>query len=167
MLAKKGIEIDRDSEISSMRNFKFKDWDFVRNLFKNEAREKGVSPEVLYAQQGRDKSDKLEIQEDVKKRAERTFNWIRYFAENADLEGKKMHIIGVSHREFIGPIIEDIFGSDAGGENYIRYGEGLNIKFDYNPQTKEMVISAEFRGQKINNIIFDKEKRKFIVRQNE
>ncbi|MFA5098758.1 MAG: hypothetical protein WC461_00875 [Candidatus Paceibacterota bacterium] len=167
VLAKKGIEIDRDSEISSMNNFKVKDWDFVKNLFRNEAKEKGVSPEVLYTQQGRDKSNKLEIQEDVKKRAERTFNWIRYVAENANLEGKKLHIIGVSHREFIGPIIEDIFGPDAGGENYIKYGEDLNIKFDYNPQNKEMVISAEFRGQKVNNIVFNKEKRKFAVKQNE
>ncbi len=167
VLVKKGIEIDRDSKISSIRNFRVKDWDFVRNLFGNEAKEKGISPEILYTQQGRDKDDKLEVQEDVKKRADRTFNFIRYFAENANLEGKKLHIIGVSHSEFVGPIIEDIFGPDMGGENYIKYGEGLNIKFDYNPQTKEMAISAEFRGQKVDNIVFDKEKRKFIVKKHE
>jgi len=160
-LAKRKIEVYKDSEIHTMRNFDQKDKEFMEK-FLQEAAEKGISPDVFYAQQKRGKNEKFETQEEVRKRMERVFNWIRHLAEHANLQGRKLHIIGVSHFEFLNPLIKDIFGYEAERGESVTFGEIIKVNFDYNSANKEMSISAEFRGQRKDNIIFDKEKRKFI-----
>ena len=164
LLAKKGIDVYKDSSVTSMRNFEQRDMGFINDLLRKIA-SAGKSPELMYARDPelQEKNDKFETQPEVKRRAERVFNWIRYLAEHANLEGKRLRIIGVSHFEFINPIMEDIFGSKAEeGEGVVK-GEGINVKFGYDLESKKMNISANFRGEHKDGITFDKEKRRFIA----
>jgi len=163
LLNERRIKAYKDSEINTMRNFDQRDKEFMEKFWQ-EAEKKGISPETLYTQKGQDKSDKFETQEEVRERTERVFNWIGYLTERANLQSKKLHIIGVSHFEFLNPVIEDVFGYKIKEKDFVKYGEGIRVNFDYNPTDKEMQISAEFRGEKKDNITFDKKKRKFIVK---
>ncbi|MBI2033686.1 MAG: histidine phosphatase family protein [Candidatus Liptonbacteria bacterium] len=164
VLDQRGIDIHKKSAISSMRNFDQKDKEYFTELFKEfEAQQ---SPfDVTYARDPRfqEKSDKFESQPEVRERAGRVFNAIDYLARHAKLENKKLHIIGASHFEFLNPVMEDIFGYKVEEGQGMRYGEGMRIFFDYDSVRKETKISAEFRGERKDNIIFDKGKRKFIV----
>lgn len=99
-----------------------------------------------------------------RKRAERVYNWIRYLAERADLEGKTLHIIAVSHYELLNPIMEDIFHFKGEEGDGYKSAESMNIEFCFDKQTKEFSISASFRGEKVDNVIFDTEQRKFFVK---
>ena len=167
LLTEKGIEIYKDSPISSMRNFDQHDKQFMNNIWKKLA-PTGKSAEVIYSSdpEFQEKNEKFESQPEVRKRAEKVFNWIRYLSEHADLKGKRLHVIGVSHFEFINPIMEDIFGHKVEEGYGVQKGECMTIKFDYNPADKEMVISADFRGEHKDGINFDKNKRKFFIKNN-
>ena len=164
VLNHKGIDVYKESTISSMRNFDQKDKEYFTKLFKEfEAHQKPF--EVAYSRDPRfqEKSDKFESQPEVRERAGRVFNWIDYLARHAKLENKKLHIIGASHFEFLNPVMEDIFGYKVEEGQGMKYGEGMRVFFDYDSVRKETTISAEFRGERKDNIIFDKEKRKFVV----
>jgi len=164
LLEEKGIEIYKDSSIKSMRNFDQHDEEFMKDLWDKIA-PTGKSAELMYSRDPelQEKNDKFESQPEVKRRAGRVFNQIRYLAEHANLKGKRLHIIGVTHFEFINPIMEDIFGLKVEEGKGIEKGEEITIKFDYNPQIKEMKISADFRGEHKDQINFDKEKRVFTI----
>ncbi|EKE21346.1 MAG: hypothetical protein ACD_7C00272G0001 [uncultured bacterium] len=166
LLEERNITVYKDSSIRSMRNFDQYDKEFLNDFWEKLA-PIGKSAEQVYAgdPEFQEKNDKFESQPEVKRRAERVFNYIRSLAEHANLQGKRMRIIGVSHFEFLNPIIEEIFGLKVEKGEGINKGEEMSVTFDFNPQSKEMKISADFRGEHKSKIIFDKEKRKFIVEE--
>jgi len=163
-LTKRGVEVYRDSEISSMRNFDQYDKQFMNDFWKSLV-PTGKSAEIIYSSDPKfqKKNEKFESQSEVRRRAGRVFNWIRYLAEHADLKGKKLHIIGSSHFEFLNPIMEDIFMYKVEEGQGIKKGENLSIQFNFNPSNKELSISADFRGEHKDGITFDKEHRKFVL----
>lgn len=164
LLEAHGIQVYKDSAIESMRNFDQRDREFMNNLWE-EMVSVGKAPELAYARDSdfQEKNEKFESQPEVKKRAERVFNYIRYFAEHANLQGKRLRIIGVSHFEFLNPIIEDIFGTRIEEGEGMKKGEDMSVTFDFDPASKDMKIEADFRGKHEKNIVFDKEKRRFIT----
>jgi len=164
LMDEKKIEIYHRGVTGSMRNFDQKDKKYLEELW-HDAEKAGVSADVLYAKHPKfqAQSEKFETQGEVRKRAERVFNWIRYLAEHAKKTDKTIHIIGVSHFEFLNPIMEDLFGHKVEEGKGISYGEDLKVIFNYNKTTHKMNIEAEFRGNKKSNIIFDKKTRRFII----
>jgi len=165
-LAAKGVEAYKDSEIPSMRCFDQHDVQFMNKLWPELAKQ-GKSPEVEYTTNPdwQVKNEKFETQPQVRKRAERVFNWIRYMAEHAQLDGKRLRIIGATHFEFMNPIAEDIFGTRVDQGEGVKKGEGMRIRFDFDKEKGEMSIAADFRGKHIDNITFDKKNRKFIINE--
>ncbi len=163
-LKKNGIAVYKDRAISSMKNFDYYDKEYMDDLW-NKLTLAGESPELMYARDSdfQEKNDKFESQPEVKERAERVFNYIRYLAEHINLKGKRLCIVGVSHFEFLNPIMEDIFGPKVETNEGINKGEDIEFNFDYNPGTKNTSVSVEFRGESKDGIIFDKEKRNFII----
>lgn len=117
-----------------------------------------MSPVTKY----KDKMSEEESEEKIRENAGRVFNWLRYMAENAAKMHKKLHIVGVSHHEFLNPIREDIFPFDVGVGPGFQKGENIHIKFYFNKDKRELSISASMRECTVDNIIFDKEQRKFI-----
>ena len=166
LLVEKGIEIYKDSAIPSMRNFDQHDEQFMNDLWEKIA-PTGKSAEIMYSRdpEFQEKNEKFESQPEVRKRAERVFNWVRYLAEHAELKGKKLHIVGVSHFEFLNPIMEDIFEHKVEEGYSVKKGEDMTIQFDFDPSSKELVISADFRGEHKDGISFDKDRRKFFIKK--
>ncbi|MGD1003127.1 MAG: phosphoglycerate mutase family protein [Minisyncoccia bacterium] len=166
LLAEKGVEIRKESEISSLRNFDQKNKEFVSKMWP-ELKAQGKSPEEAFARDPifQEESDKFESQPEVRERAGRVFNWIRYIAEHAQLQGKRLRIIGVSHSEILNPVMEDIFGRKIEEGNGVKNGEDLRISFDYDQVSHETDISAEFRGEQRSGITFDKKKRVFVAQE--
>lgn len=164
LLEKRGVPILKDSSIESMRSFDQHDMEFMNDLWAKIA-PVGHSAEIMYSRdpEFQEKNEKFESQPEVKKRAERVFNWIRYFAERANLGGKRLRIIGASHFEFLNPVMENIFGNKVEEGKGVHKGEDMRITFDFDKSNKEMKISADFRGEHKENISFDKEKRSFVV----
>lgn len=165
-LKERGIPIHKDSAIPSMRNFDKYDNEFMEKFWE-ELAPTGKSAELAYARnpEFQEKNDKFESQPGVKRRAERTLHYIGYLAKHANLEGKRLRIIGVSHFEFLNPIIEDIFGSKVEKGEGINKAENVQIVFDYNPENNEIKISADFRDEHKENIVFDRQRRHFIAEQ--
>lgn len=165
LLTEKGIEIHKESEIPSLRNFDQKDKEFVSKMWP-ELRAQGKSPEEAFARDPifQEESDKFESQPEVRERANRVFNWIRYMTEHADLQGKRLRIIGVSHSEILNPVMEDIFGYKIEEGKGVKNGEDLRVSFDYDRASHATDISAQFRGEQRSGIEFDKEKRIFVTK---
>lgn len=165
LLEEANIKIYKDSAISSMRNFDQHDRAFMNELWEKLAPTKKTA-ELAYScdPEFQEKNEKFESQPEVKKRAERVFNYIRYLAEHADLKGKRLRIIGVSHFEFLNPIIEEIFGSKVEKGEGINKGEKMSMVFDFNHQSKDMKISANFKGEHKEDISFDKDNRHFAIK---
>ncbi len=176
LLEKRDIQIYKDSEISSMRPqeilpqvpgsqsekielFKQKRKEFFDELQNPE----GWSTDRISARLElfQKENELMESNPAVKRRAERVFNYIRYLTEHLKSNGKKLHIIGSSHFEFLNPIMEDIFDYRVDDEEGVQRGEGIRLVFDYNSQDRKMSISSSFRGE-TKSIAFDKEKRRFI-----
>jgi hypothetical protein len=147
-----------------MRNFDQHDKEFMNGLWEKLA-PIGKTAELMYARdpEFQEKNEKFESQPEVKKRAGRVLNYIRYLAQHADLQGKRLRIIGVSHFEFLNPIMEEVFGSKVEKGEGVKKGEEMSITFDYSPGSKEMKISADFRGEHKDNVSFNKQDRQFIV----
>ena len=166
LLAEKGIEIRKESEIPSLRNFDQKDREFVSKMWP-ELKAQGKSPEEAFSQDPifQQESDKFESQPEVRERANRVFNWIRYMAEHADLQGKRLRIIGVSHSEILNPVMEDIFGPKIEEGKGVQNGEDLRVSFDYDRTSRTTNISAEFRGEQRSGVEFDKERRIFVAKE--
>ena len=166
LLAEKGIEIRKESEIPALRNFDQKDKEFVSKMWP-ELKAQGKSPEEAFSHDPifQEESDKFESQPEVRERANRVFNWIRYITEHVDLQGKRLRIIGVSHAEILNPVMEDIFGYKIEEGAGIKNGEDLKIAFNYNQNSHETDISAEFQGEQRKGIAFDKEKRIFVAKE--
>ncbi|MEI8360804.1 MAG: phosphoglycerate mutase family protein [bacterium] len=167
LLEEHKIPVHKDSSISSMRNFAQHDKEFMNELWTKLA-PTGKSAELMYARdpEFQEKNDKFESQPEVKRRAERVFHYIQSLAEKADLQGKRLRIIGVSHFEFLNPMIEEIFGAKVEkGEGVVK-GEEMSVTFDFDPQSKAMKISADFRGEHKDKITFDKNERHFEVSAN-
>lgn len=165
LLKDRGISVYKDSSINSMRNFDQRDKEFMADLWKNLA-SAGKSPELMYARDPdfQEKNEKFESQPEVKRRAERVFHYIQYLTEHAHLQDKRLRIIGVSHFEFLNPIIEEIFGTKIEQNEGLNKGEKMSITFDYNPKSKEIKISADFRDEHKEDISFDKKSRRFIAK---
>lgn len=166
LLGERGIEVYKKSTISTMRSFDQKDQEYMDNLWE-ELADNGKIDDAVYERDPmfQQKSDRFESQPEVIKRVGRFFNSIRYFVEHADLSGKKLHIIGVSHFEFLNPLMEDIFDFRVDDDEGIKKGEDITITFDYDKDSEEMVISADFRGAHKDGIVFDKKIRKFIIKK--
>lgn len=164
LLEKHNIKIYKDSAVSSMRNFDQYDRGFM-NDFWDELAPTKKSAELMYARdpEFQEKNDKFESQPEVKRRAERVFNYIHYLAEHVNLQDKRLRIIGVSHFEFLNPIVEEVFGSKVEKGEGVNKGEEISMVFDFNPQTKDMKISANFRGERKEDIKLDKSNRHFVI----
>ncbi|MEI6022363.1 MAG: phosphoglycerate mutase family protein [bacterium] len=164
MLNNAGILVYKDSSINQMRSFDQYDKDYMDSVWKKIA-PIGTSSELLYARdpEFQSRNDKFESQPEVKERAEQVFNWIRYLNEHINLEDKNLHIIGASHFEFLNPIMEDIFDFRVENGDAFKKGENISIQFNFNKETKETSITADFRGVHKEGIIFDPIKRKFSL----
>jgi broad specificity phosphatase PhoE len=173
-LESKGIPIYKDSIIRSMRAFDRRDqqeidriWGdlFNQGLSMDQVATLYMKGEIINPRDPRypERRKIFEGHEEVRRRTERVVNWIRYFAEHVDLTGKRLRIMGVSHGEFINPILEDIFAYDVEREGGIGQAEPIRLSFQFDPKAKQTAISAEFRGQTRTGITFDREQRKFIV----
>ena len=155
------IEVFKTSEIRSLRTFDQKDVEFMDELWD----ELGDDLMLQYSRGELENEEKFESQREVKQRVGRVFNWIRYLAEHANLEGKKLRIVGVSHFEVLNPIMEDLFDYRIEEGQEMENAENIRITFDYDPVSKETKISADFRDQHRENIIFDKKQRKFLTKK--
>lgn len=165
LLDKKGASVYKDSEISSMRSFDQYDQDFMNDLWAKIA-PTGKSAEMMYSRdpEFQIKNDKFESQPEVKERAGRVFEYITRLAKTINLDGKRLRLIGVSHFEFLNPILEDIFGQKLETGQGFKKGEDIRITFDFDYATKEMKVSADFRGEHKDNILFDSESRRFLTK---
>ena len=164
VFTEKGIEIAHEKAIPLMRQIREKDLDYMDNVWQK-AKDKGVSGDVIVTRdpEFQQKSDKFESYPEIQRRSEGVYNWIRYIAEKIDTEGKKLHIIGVGHMEFLEPIMEQLFDFDVEKGEGIGKGEVMKITFVYNQDNKKMEISSDFRGQHKTGITFDKDQRKFLI----
>lgn len=155
LLEEHEIPVYKDSSVKSMRNFDQHDKEFMNNLWDSLA-PIGKSAELMYARdpEFQEKNEKFESQPEVKRRAERVFHYIQHLAEHAHLQGKRLRIIGVSHFEFLNPMIEEIFGPKVESGQGVAKGEEMRVTFDYSPGKKEMKISADFRGEHKEDIEF-------------
>jgi len=162
MLEEKGISVYRDSTIGSMRHLDQYDKGSMDALYEKSERT-GETTETLYSRdpQFQQSNERFETQQEVRRRAERVYNRIRYLAEHADLKGKKLHLIGVSHYEFMNPMMEDIFGHKVEEGKGFGKGEDMTIQFDLDKNTEQLTISADFRGEHKEGIVFDTQTRKF------
>lgn len=160
---KEGVEVLREDVVSSMRPMKQYDAEHMLGVWAK-AKEEGRSGDVVVARdlEFQEPSDKFESYPEIRRRAERVYNWVRYMAEKIDTKGKKLHIIGTSHFEVLNPIMEELFGFDVEKEEGVAKGEPMRIVFDYEPETGEMKISADFRGQHKEGLTFDKKERRFV-----
>lgn len=158
ILKESEIEIHSISEIRLMRSCDIKDVEYSRYLFSTmtlpELQRKYAKGEIKNVNQ-------FEPQESVKKRAEKVYAGIVGLARSADLQGKRLRIIGVSHIEFLNPIMEDIFGGKMDKGEEMKFSEDLRIAFDYDKMSKKMNISADFRDEHKENILFDEKRRRF------
>lgn len=163
LLQEKWVEIRKDSSVSSMRNFDQKDRGYMDNLWK-EIAPIGIAPEIHYACEPELQmpNERFETQTEVKKRAERVFHQIQFLVKRLNLWWKRLRILGVSHFEFINPIAEDVFWIKTAEGEWIKKWEWLTICFEYNKKSKQMEISADFRGVHKKWIFFDAHTRKFI-----
>ncbi|MEK7564376.1 MAG: phosphoglycerate mutase family protein [Patescibacteria group bacterium] len=100
----------------------------------------------------------------VRRNAENVFNWIRFIAERSSKLDKTIHIVGVTHYEFLNPLREDIFPFDVPHGKGFQKGENISFEFVFDKTTKELSITAILRNYEVKNIIFDKVTRKFISR---
>ncbi len=152
-LEKRGITIHKDSTIKLMKDLEVYDKEYTVKFW-DEVRDSGKSTDLVYARdpllQG--KNDKFETQPEVKKRAEQVIGHIKYLAEHLDLKDKRLCIIGVSHFEFLNPIMEDIFDHKIEDDRGIKKGEELIINFDFDQATKKLKIDADFRDEHKDDI---------------
>jgi hypothetical protein len=105
--------------------------------------------------------NQFEPQESVKKRAEKIYAGIASLARSAELQGKRLRIIGVSHFELLNPIMEDIFGNKMDEGEEMRFAENLRLAFDFDKMSKKMNVSADFRHEHKENIQFDEKSQHF------
>jgi broad specificity phosphatase PhoE len=158
-----GIEIVKQSSVSSLRQMEIKDLNFILGLFDKARKEKKVPGKVFLE----DKtwagitSDKVETRSEMQKRIDRAMNYLRYLVEHVDTKGKRLRIISVTHLEIIQPIIQEIFSEDTG--NLLKTSEDFEIVMKHNKDSDETEIEFSFRGIKKRGYKFDKETRKFIL----
>lgn len=162
-LERQNIPVLKDKQENFLRNARHHDREYMNEYWKKVVQE-DKSTDYVYAYDFDIKdTGKAETIDETRKRSENFFNWVRYIAENADLKGKRLVIISVSHFEILHSLTEDIFGvnKDLGPNSLIKKGEMVKLNFDFNKSSKELKISGEFKGQKKEGIVFDKENRKF------
>lgn len=156
LLEERGITVRSDSEIRSMRSLDLKDQATIAALAE-QAKTEGRDMEALYSNDPRlqERNTRFETAGEVGNRSYRVYNWLRYLAEHANLNGKKLHVIGVSHFEFLNPIAESITENTVENGGGVHKGENLRVTFDFDPVAKETAISADFRGEHIENLAMD------------
>ena len=166
VFVEKGIDVAHEKTITSMRQILEKDLDYMDGVWQK-AKDEGVSGDVVVTRdpEFQQKSDKFESYPEIQRRSENVYNWIRYIAERIDTKGKKLHIIGVGHMEFLEPVMEQLYSFDVERGEGIGKGEVMKITFAYNKGNKNMEISSDFRGQHRDGIRFDKNQRKFSIEQ--
>ena len=160
---KRGIVIHEDQEIPTMRHF-----DRTKGALDDLWQEYGARGIPFDAAYSRDPAlqvpnPRFETSREVKIRGARFINWIDYLARHAELGEKKLRLVSVSHFEIINPIMEDIFGHKVEEGAGIKNAEDLHIDFAFDKPSGKMKISAEFRGVRKDNIVFDKKERKFVI----
>ena len=158
VLREHDIEIHSVSEIRLMRNCDVKDEEYSKYLFRTM---KLVDIQRGYAKGEIVNNNQFEPQESVKKRAGRVYAGIASLARSAELQGKRLRIIGASHFEFLNPIMEDIFGCKMDEGEEMRFSEDLRLVFDFEKMSKKMNISADFRHEHKENIQFDEKSQHF------
>lgn len=163
-LEKQNIPIAKDKQEVLLKNQKNYDQEYMVNYWSNILKN-GKQTDYVLAFDFDAEVGKSETPMEIRKRAEHFYNWMRYITENIDLKGKRLVIISVSHFEVLHPITEDIFGINKsfGPNGLIKKGEMVKLNFDFDKSKKEIKISGEFRGQKREDIVFDKENRKFSL----
>lgn len=159
-LQEKSIEVYDSSSISALRAFDWRDKDYVNKMW-----ERIENPEVAYSrdQEFQESNEKFESQPEVRERARTVTDFMIYLAKNAKLKGKKLHIICVSHFEFINPLMEEVFGYKVEEGKGLEKGEVLRFQFDFDKEGKKLEISADFRGDHKEKIGYDEQQRKFIL----
>ncbi|MEK7091686.1 MAG: histidine phosphatase family protein [Patescibacteria group bacterium] len=162
ILAEKGITVFKDSDISSLTAFKKHDQAFMANLWKDYGA-LGKPFDAIYAKDPafQTVNDKFETQGEVKHRTERFFYRVAQLAKTANLNGKTLHIISVSHFEVLNPIVEDLFGHDVEQGQGIAKGEDLHFDFKYQTETDQLDIESDFRGEHKIGIKLNEQDRKF------
>lgn len=160
----KGIDVAHEKTIPLMRQIREKDLEYMGGVWQK-AKDAGVSGDLVVTRdpEFQEESDKFESYPEIQHRAESVYNWIRYIAEKIDAKGKKLHIIGVGHVEFLEPVMEQLFDFDIEKGEGIRKGEVMKVTFVYDKDNEKMEISSDFRGQHKDNIVFDKNERKFLI----
>lgn len=98
----------------------------------------------------------------ARKNAEDFFNWVEFLSKRISLGEKRLRIIGVSHYEFLNPIMEDLFDFRAENGEGFKKGEIITLEFEFDEKSKKLKIDAIMRGIKKSGIEFDKTKRKFM-----
>lgn len=165
LLERRGIEVYKTQTIESMRALDIADPTFLDRLKKQEAGE-GRSMEALYSNHPdlQEKNSDFETIGEVHHRAHRVYNALRHLAEHAKLQGKILHVIGVTHFEFLNPIVEEMTRLTIEEGQGVKKGESVRMTFDYDPATKKTTLSADFRNEHIAGLILDPESR-FIRRE--
>ncbi len=165
LLEEKGIPVYKDSTIPQMVNFRKYDKEYFQGLWQIYGAT-GKSFDAIYAKDPdfQELNEKFETIHEVKRRAEKVFYHIANLAKVAKLDGKTLHIIGVSHFEFLNPIMEEIFGHDVEQGHGVKRGEDIHIEFTYDLDQNKLLVGAVFRGERKDNIEFDMTEKKFIVR---
>ncbi|MEK7589531.1 MAG: histidine phosphatase family protein [Patescibacteria group bacterium] len=160
---KHGIEIAKQSSISSLRQMEVKDPDFIFNLF-DKIIEEGKNPEEVFLEHetwAGEKSEKVETRTEIQKRIDRIMNYLRYAAEHINTQGKRLRIIGTTHFETMQPLIQEIFGKETG--ELLKTGEDFEIRMKHNRNTGDTEVEFSFRGKEKRGYHFDKETRKFTA----
>lgn len=163
VLEKEGITVLREDVITSMRPIKQKDAGYMAGVW-GRVNKEGLNGDAVFARHPEFQvpNDKVESYPEAKQRAERVYNWIRYIAEKIDTNGKRLHIIGTTHFEFLNPIMEELFGFDVEKDEGVSKGEPMRITFEFDKNAGETRVSADFRGQHKEALTFDAENRRFV-----
>lgn len=164
VLEERGIDIYKESVIPTIRNFDQHDAEYLNGFWKELAKS-GRSPEVAYPldEQFQIEDPRFESYPEVRKRSENAMRWVNFLAENSNIpEGKKLHIIAVSHSEIINPILENIYGHAPEDEAGIKKGESARLDFKFDKTDRKMEISSDFHGQHKEGLKFDAQSRRFV-----
>ena len=151
-LRKEGIEIVRQSVISSLRPVKVYDQEFVHNFWK-QAMSEGKRPDELYLTDeifNGEKNDKIETHKEVERRVYRLINFFRLFSGKMS-QSECIRIVCITHFEIVNPIISQIFGEIIAPEP----GENLEVRFN------DGIAEFSFRGEKSKKYCFLPHTRKF------
>ena len=97
----------------------------------------------------------FESQPEVVLRSYRILHLLQEMASHVQTNGKELHIIAISHFEFINPVMEELFGYRVEDGQGIQKSEDMSISFQYDQKTEVTRISATFRAQTRTGLILN------------